>query len=211
MPGFLDLYSKAYDFTLRHHPSDLAWVEDLIPERCRNPAAAYTEYLYVLYHELYQAVPGQWWEGLLSAFWDGNPYAVEHVNTRRSLLIVANPMAHACAVKVAEMIRRLPRFEDAYTAYFSSEAAVSALPGMGGSKGIWLARNLGHDVILPDLNTSALARAYGFRNAKGMVKSLSEGLGDRIMVVDFCLRLYLSHEHGQVKPCCEGRIERRNQ
>lgn len=68
--------------------------------------------------------------------------------------------------------------------------SMEALPMVGKVTKYHLARNLGHDVVKPDIHLERLARAYGYESPLALCRQISEDLGIRIGCVDLALWAY---------------------
>jgi hypothetical protein len=164
----------------------LAIVRERRPEHL-TPDIFWPEYVWVVYvGGLSARVVGKRFGELMEAFgpWDSKrafELAVMNINRNRSKL-------RACRI-TRDYLQTMgwPRFK---AEHLSSPGHMMLLPNIGPITRWHLARNLGFDVVKPDIHLQRLAQAYGFPTPASMCGELGRRYNERVGAVDLILWAY---------------------
>lgn len=164
----------------------LAIVRERRPEHM-TPDIFWPEYVWVVYvGGLSARVVGKRFGELMEAYgaWgDQRPFewAVLRVNRNRSKL-------RACTITRSWLqTMGWPLFKEKH---LTSPCRMMLLPNIGPITRWHLARNLGHDVVKPDVHLVRLAQAYGYGSPASLCGELAKRYNERIGAVDLILWAY---------------------
>lgn len=202
----LDAFFKdAYAFTQAHHFQTLQYLS-ATPDLPLTPERFLSQYTWVVLVSGFKAeiVFKKFPEvrALLKEF-DASKICVNHL-IRSGLKIIANKSKWQSIYDGVRLLKSTP-WEDFKGQYLSSVDAMEGLPHIGPTLKYHLARNLGFDVVKPDLHLTRMAAHFGVMGPDVLCNSVqisnpyaqSLNLGQ----IDYCIWCYLSHA-GKVHQCC---------
>ncbi len=177
---------------MARQPSLMAYakrLDTLRPEHIA-PTDFWVEYIWVVYVSgLSASVVAGMWPRLVQAagFW--NEDMNEAVLFNRLVPVNRNRTKARALHSTRQELARLG-WRTFRGAYLHDMESMRLLPMVGPVTCYHLARNLGHDVVNPDIHLARLARCYAYASPANMCGHLASAFGERIGVVDLTLWAY---------------------
>jgi hypothetical protein len=199
------LFSDARLFVADTHESTVQYL-GVLPKQTTDPKHFLGEFTWVIFASGFntQIIYGRWGtiRKILSDF-DAEKISERSVISR-GMKCFSNAAKWRAVTGCAKLIRS-KGWEEFSRTYLKSVDAMEKLPRIGGITKYHLARNLGFDVVKPDVHLTRAADYFGFSSAHALCThfkaSHPEGKKLSLGQIDFVLWCYLSHL-GKIQPCC---------
>jgi 3-methyladenine DNA glycosylase/8-oxoguanine DNA glycosylase len=187
-----DIYEHADAYASVYHRESLEHFRKVRP--CDSKELFWPEYIWCVYTAGFSAkVITKIFPALMSAYGgppDDDGFGKSPIVSWEAVMkINANRRRFRSVIKCQGILSGYgwPEFNRRYLQYVDD---MEKLPGIGRVTKYHLARNLGFDVVKPDLHLERLRKWYGFTSSLQMCEMLAHMYEERLGVVDFVLWAY---------------------
>lgn len=203
--GLLAFFTQAWEFTAEHHNGYLQELAALSLDAI-TPERFLAEYTWVIMASGFNAsVVYSRFQSISSTLSQFDPEKVQSGIVSKGCKIINNKPKWTAILLCARLMASLgwAQFREKYLA---SVETMAELPRIGPTVKYHLARNLGYDVVKPDLHLVRAADHFGM-DPYSMCASILGATSDwnrgpvRIGQVDYAIWCYLGHA-GQPRECC---------
>jgi len=201
-------FRNALEFVRVHHPTVLAQIAPCpaVSPKDVTKKKFFSEYVWCVMASgfnagvVYKKFPDI--QKVLKGF---EPDAVSCPHAVRSgMKLIANRAKWDAIASCIRLISRTP-WDEFKAKYLSSVDALEQLPRIGPVVKYHLARNLGYDVVKPDLHLQRVAAHFKAGSPEGFCRSMQLTVEKAQVLslgqIDYVLWCFLSHA-GKVRPCC---------
>jgi len=197
-------FKDAKTFTIDHHEEFLDYLEAL-PERKITDKEFFAEYCWVIFASGFNAqVVSNKFSRIRKTLSGFDPHRVTPKAATVGLKIIAHKPKWDAIISCAKMLSSMS-WDEFKQKYLSEIDRMEQLPRIGPITKFHLARNLGYDVVKPDLHLVRVAEHFGDIPIEALCRNLRstcpDASGYNLGQIDFCIWCFLSHV-GEIQPCC---------